>query len=58
MTRKWNIFNVQSNANYDVEIDVNYNTVVLKSNICDCDDAHILVRGDITLVGSNLLKSI
>ena len=58
MTRKWNIFNVQSNANYDVEIDVTYNAVVLKFNICDCDDAHILVRGDITIVGSNLFKSI
>ena len=29
MTRKWNIGNDQSNANYDVGNEINYNTEVL-----------------------------
>ena len=35
VTRKWNIFNDQSNANYDVGNEIFYNTEVLKSNLCD-----------------------
>ena len=35
MTRKWNIFNDQSNTNYDVGNEIIYNTEVLKSNLCD-----------------------
>ena len=47
MTRKWNIVNNSSKANYGVENEINYNTEVLKSNICDYNDVYILVRGDI-----------
>ena len=36
--RKWNIVNDQSNANYDAENEIIYNTEVLKPNICDFDD--------------------
>ena len=43
------IVNDQSNANYDVENEIIYNTEVLKSNICDYSDAYILVRGDISV---------
>ena len=49
-TRNWNIANDQSNANYDVGNEIIYNTKVLKSNICDYNDAYILVRDDITAV--------
>ena len=43
MTKKWNIFNDQSNANYDgVKQDI------LKSNLFDFNDAYLLVIGDIT----------
>ena len=45
VTRKWNIVNDQSNANYDVGNEIIYNTEVLKSNLCDYNDAYILVRG-------------
>ena len=38
MTRKWNIVNDQSNANYDVGNEIIYNTDI-KSNLCDCNDA-------------------
>ena len=33
--RKWNIFNDQSNVNWDVGNEVIYNAEVLKSNLCD-----------------------
>ena len=35
MTRKSNIANDQSNANYEVENEIIYNTEVLKSNLFD-----------------------
>ena len=42
VTRKWNNVNDQSKANYFVGIKVIYNTKVLKSNLCDCNDAYII----------------
>ena len=51
VTRKQNIFNDQSNTYYDEENDITYHTRVLRSNLCDFNDAHILVRGDITIIG-------
>ena len=50
-TRKWSIVKDQANANYDVGNESIYNTEVLKSNLCDYNDAYILVRGDITIIG-------
>ena len=35
VTRKWNIANDQSNANYVLGNKIIYNTEVLKSNLCD-----------------------
>ena len=52
VTRKWNIVTDQSSANYDVGNEIIYNTEVLKSNLCDCNDVYILVRGDISVVES------
>ena len=51
VTRKRNIANGQSNANYEVVNEIYYNTEVLKSNLSDYNDAYILVRGDITIIG-------
>ena len=56
MTRKWNIVSDQSNRNYNVGNEVIYNTEVLKSNLCDCNNAYILVRGDITVVEDDLTQ--
>ena len=53
VTRKWSIVNDQSNVNYDVENETIYNTEVLKSDICDYNDAHILVRGDTVTTAHN-----
>ena len=53
MTRKWKIFNYQSNANYDVGNEIIYYSEVLKIDLCDYRDAYILVRGYIPIVGDN-----
>ena len=39
VTRKWNLVNHQSNANYDLGNEIIYNTEVLESNLCDYNDA-------------------
>ena len=39
VTMKWNIGNDQSNANYNSGNKIIYNTEVLKSNLCDYNDA-------------------
>ena len=52
MAKKWNIVNDNSKANYDATIEITYNTEILKSNLCDYNDAYILVRGDITVTSS------
>ena len=52
LTRKWNIFSDQSNANYDLGNGIIYNTALLKSNFCDYNDAYILVRGNITVTAA------
>ena len=41
LTRKWNIVNDQSNANYNVENETLCKTEILKSNHCDYNDAYI-----------------
>ena len=51
VTRKWNIVNDHSNANYGVGNEMIFNTEVLKSNLCDYNNAYILVRGNITIIG-------
>ena len=53
MTRKWNIINNQSNANYDVGHEITYNTKVLKSSLCDYNDASSIVSGDISVLTEN-----
>ena len=52
MTRKWNIVNDNSKTNYGVGSEIIYNTEVLKSNICDYNDAYILVKGYITVTAA------
>ena len=58
VTRKWNIANDNSKTNYDAANEITFNTEVLKSNLCDYNDAYILVRGDITISGSNIANEI
>ena len=56
LTRKWNIRNDQSKANYDVRNRIIYNTEVLKSNLCDYNDAYILVMVDINVLAAPTIK--
>ena len=46
-TRKWNIANDHSNANYDVGNEIICKKEVLKSNLRHYNDVYILVRSDI-----------
>ena len=50
-TKKWNTINDESNANYDAGIEIISYIEILRSNLCNYNDAYILVRGDITIVG-------
>ena len=52
VTRKWNIVNDNSKSNYEEGNEITYNTAVLKSDLCDYNDAYILVRGHITVTAS------
>ena len=49
VTIKWNTINDNSKANDNAANEIIYNTEVLKSNLCDYNDAYILVKGDVTV---------
>ena len=55
-----NIVNDQSKANYSVGNEIMFRTEVLKSNVYDFNDAYIIVRENITVIGRNdaILSSI
>ena len=44
-----NIVNDNSESNYGTGKEIIYNTYVLKSSLCDYNDAYILVSGNITV---------
>ena len=44
VSRKWNIVNDNLNSNYAVANEIVYKTEILKSNLCDYNDAYILVK--------------
>ena len=52
VTRKWNIVNDKPKSNYEVTNEITYNTEIWKSNVCDYNDAYILVRGHVTVVAA------
>ena len=52
VTRKWNIVNDNSKADHDAGNEITYNTEVLKSNLCDYNEAYILPRGNITITAA------
>ena len=51
VTRKWNVVNDNSKANYNGPNEITCNTEVLKSSLFDYSDAYILVIADITIIG-------
>ena len=54
VNRNWNIVNDQSNANYSKKNEITYSTEVSKSNFCNYNNAYILARGDIRIIGHKL----
>ena len=52
VTRKWNIVNDNSNSNHAAANEIIYNLEILKSILCDYNDAYILVTGDITVAAA------
>ena len=52
VARKWNIVNDQLNANYDAGNKM-HNRDVLKSSLCNWNDAYILIRGNISIIVDN-----
>ena len=49
-------FNDQSRGNYDVNKEIGIKTSKLRSNLCDFNDAYIVVKGDITVGAPNNVK--
>ena len=49
LTRKLNIVNDQSESNYGAGNDIICNEILLKSNLCDYNNAYIVVRVDMTV---------
>ena len=56
VTRKGNIFNDQSNVNYDAGNEIIYNTKQLRSNLYEYDDSYILVKSGITVLAAPLTE--
>ena len=52
MTIKRNIVNDQSNVNYEERNEIIYNTEVLRSNLCDDNNAYNLVKDNITVTAA------
>ena len=52
VTRKWNIVNDNSKSIYDPTNEITYITEVLKSNLCDYNNAYISVTVNITVVAA------
>ena len=57
-TRKWYIVNNQNNGRYgeggENDSTIKFETVVIKSNLCDYSDAYILVTENIIAAGDNV----
>ena len=53
VTKKWVEVYDQSEGNYNVNKEIRIKTSMLRSDLCDFNDAYIVVEGDITLEGDN-----
>ena len=42
----------QSRGTYNVNSQIKFKTLMLKSSLCDYNDAYILVKGKITITGA------
>ena len=53
ITKKWVEIYDQSEGNYSVNKEIRIKTSLLRSDLCDFNDAYIFVKGDINLEGDN-----
>ena len=49
VTKKWIKVYDQSEGNYDVNKEIRIKTSMLRSDLCDFNDAYIVLKGDITV---------
>ena len=50
--KNWVEINDESRGAYNVGSQIKFKTAMLKSSLCDCSDAYILVKGKITIAGA------
>ena len=51
-TKNWVEINDESRGGYATGSDIKFKTTMLRSSLCDCADAYILVKGTITITGA------
>ena len=51
-TKNWVEINDESRGTYNVNNQIKFKTTMLKSSLCDYSDAHIPVKGTITITGA------
>ena len=51
-TKYWVEINDESRGTYNVNSQIKFKTTMLKSSLCDYNDAYILVKGAITIIGA------
>ena len=53
-TKNWVGISDESRGAYNVNRQIKFKTTMLKSSLCDCSDAYILVKGTITIAGAGV----
>ena len=48
-TRNWVEINDEARGTYSPNKQVKFKTLMLRSSLCDCSDAYILVKGNVTV---------
>ena len=57
VTKKWIEVYDQSQGNYDVNKEIRIKTSMLRSDLCDFNDAYIVVKGNITKILTVITKT-
>ena len=53
ITKKWIEVHDQSGESYNTNMQIRFKTSMLISDLCDCNDAYIVVKGTITVIAAN-----
>ena len=51
-TKNWVEINDESRGTYNVNCQIKFKTIMLKSSLCDYSDAYIFFKGAITIAGA------